>query len=279
MAERLEIVDLVTPLARIADDAAHQLHLHAREQALLDRLRHQRAVIAVTPDAPEERERLEQLARDVRERNLPDTLHDLARAARDHGVDVAVTLVLAATERGDGDDIEVLPVGHPTLALLLDRLEGPAVVPLARGLAALTRWCDPASASAVRRALSLTEWRRDTFLDLVPLGEWIYTEGLGLHLAQALQPALEPHELLGVGKAAFARLREHERALTLLLEGELTSQGRRPWSRWLGGGGRLPSRALNGSMIPVAAGHYLAWRLTAERVQRLGLAVALREEA
>lgn len=274
------MVDLVTPLVPPpgGSEQGHP-HLHPRERALLDALHRQRRVIAAFPTTDHQLHRIRALADRLAESDLVDTLRRGVATAFELGVAPDPTLLIAATEEGGGDAVEVIPAPQLLLALLLDRLDDHPLVPLARGLAALARWSDPASASAVRRALALTEWQRDDFLALIPLAEWIYTEGLGLHLAEALQPTLEVHDLLGVSRTAAARLREQERLLMSLLEEELPLQASASWYRWLGEEGRAEARHPSGTRIPLGAGRYLAWRMTAERVARTGLAAALREEA
>ena len=86
------------------------------------------------------------------------------------GVDTAASVVLLAG--GDeGDSIEPLPGPAAEVVLFLDRCDDdPALfVALARGLVAVTRWCQLDSLSAVRARVE-GEWDRWQLAREVPLG-------------------------------------------------------------------------------------------------------------
>jgi hypothetical protein len=155
------------------------------------------------------------------------------------------------------------------------------VLPLAilgRGVAALTRWRATDSQSPVRR-LEFQPWNRwQAYRDL-PLREWIYVAGLGLHLGHALLPGHLPHSLLGISPAAFARLRERERVFHALLSAELDQCGIGLVLRWLSPGAPAGPRTVGGVVVPPFAGRYLGWRMLAERVARVGLGEAIRMES
>ena len=165
--------------------------------------------------------------------------------------------------------------------LFLDRAdnERALITALARSLVALTRWRVVDSKSQLRGAAARGPWDRWMFAREVPLGEWLYTEGIGLHLAHALLTELEPHELLGASRSAFHRLRERERAFRELLTPDLSHAGIDLMLRWLSPDAPGTARVVGDMELPPLAGRYLAWRMTAERVVRLGLHGAIRATA
>ena len=181
---------------------------------------------------------------------------------------------------GTGDAAEPIPWPDGDAALFLDRIaaDGPMIVALARAVAALTRWGAADSRTAVSHDVH-HGWDRWQAAGAVPLREWIYTEGVGLHLAQRLRADLPPHELFGIGRVTFDRLRQREKALRALLAADLDERGIGRVLRWLVPSAPARSRTVGNVVLPPMAGHYLAWRLLAERVKRVGLREAIRMEA
>jgi hypothetical protein len=122
-------------------------------------------------------------------------------------------------------------------------------------------------------------WDRWELSRTIPLREWIYAEGIGWHLAQALDPERPLHLLFGVGAGAWQRLREQEPAARAQLSSELDQRGVGPVMRWLMPNSTVPNRDGNGHAMLPQMGHYLAWRMTTPRVARIGIAAAIRAAA
>lgn len=224
-----------------------------------------------------------------------DLLRSLARRAADPAVheQLRVTLAQAAgfgagrchdvvllAGDGDGAPGEAIPWPDGDAALLLDRIDNDTrmSVALAGAVAALTRWGDPDSRTAVTRDVH-HGWDRWQSARDVPLREWIYTEGVALHLAHALQPLLVPHELLGLTHAAFGRLRQREKVFRSLLAVDLDQRGVGLVLRWLTPDAPATARTVGDVVLPPMAGQYLAWRMVEERVGRVGIRDALRAES
>lgn len=195
------------------------------------------------------------------------------------GADLPHLTVLVAGA-GEGDTALPLPDLPPMVALFLDReLDGTALlVAKLRAQATLTRWAAPDSEAALHVARQ-PHWDRWAVMRHVPLGEWIYGVGVSVHLAQAVLPAVEPHRLLGLRRGELSRLRERERALHALLAPDLDVAAIGLVLRWLTPDTPASVRTIGGTVIPPGAGLYLAWRLTADRVARVGLREALRLSA
>ena len=113
----------------------------------------------------------------------------------------------------------------------------------------------------------------------VPLAEWIYAEGVALHLALAVDETPDPALHLGLSRGAWQRLRERERTLRALLAADLGGTGLGLVLRWLAPDAPPSARQVGTTTLPPATGRYLGWRMVAERVARLGLAGALRADA
>lgn len=206
---------------------------------------------------------------------LRDTLGDAAAL----GADVTGDLLLMAGA-GDGDGMEPLPHPAAEVVLFVELLpsEEALIVAVARAAATVTRWRSPESQSALAR-VAAAAWDRWELARTVALREWLYTEGIAVHLAAALLPALPPHRLFDLSPGAFARLRERERVLRALLAADLDEHGIGLLLRWLVPGAPAGPRTVGRTVIPSMAGRYLAWRMTAERVERVGLAAAIRDDA
>lgn len=197
------------------------------------------------------------------------------------GADVPIVVTMLAGD-GRGDIVEPLPFLDPSVvALFVEHEESRddevprLAAALARGAALVTRWRAQDSASALRGATGVP-WDRWTLSRDVPLGEWIYADGVATHLARTLEPLLPLHRLLGLSSNALTRLRETERTLRARLVEDLPRAGLGPVLRWMVPDAPAAARTLGGHVIPPGAGRYLAWRLTAERVNTLGIRAAIR---
>jgi hypothetical protein len=273
--------DLVSPWAAAIDAAESPRTTAAfrqRHAVLLESLRVQRAphdrelTLAADPAL------LHRLAARVADPEWQQRFRDILARAAQLGADVPSTLVLLAGD-GSGDPGEPLPLPQPTAVLFVESGDDVTLgVGLGRSLAALTRWCAADSVGTLRPG-DVGSWDRWARARELPLAESAYLEGVGLHLAAALFPALEPRQLLGITRGALQRLRERERLLRTLLAADLPEASLGLVLRWLAPGAPPSARTVNDVVIPAAAGRYLAWRMTAARVARVGLAEALRMPA
>ncbi|MES2305075.1 MAG: hypothetical protein V4558_06190 [Gemmatimonadota bacterium] len=270
--------DLVSPWAAAAeaDDAPHaRTRFRARHATLLESLRLQRAphdhelALALDPVV------LHRLARRAADPEWQQRLRDTAARASSLGATVPATITLFAGD-GSGDAAEPIPSGTPVAALFVERGDESALdVALVRSLAAITRWRAPDSHSAVR--VSATDpWDRWECASRIPLAEWAYLEGVSLHLAAALFPVFEPHQLLGISRGTLHRMREREKLLRQLFLADLEQTSLGAVLRWLAPGAPPSARTVGDVVLPPATGRYLAWRISAERVARVGTAEALR---
>ena len=274
----MPLLDLVSPWAATADapdPTAARALFRTRHAPLLESLRQQRAPhdtdLALATDATT----LHRLAARVADAEWQQRLRDLTAAASALGADTAAQVVLLPGD-DSGDPGEPLPGSLPVAALFVERGDDSALeVALARALAAITRWSAADSLSPVRAALR-RPWDRWALAGEIPLREWAYVEGLGLHLAAALAPTLPPHRLLGMSRGSYHRLRERERMLRTLFAGDLDGVGLALVLRWLAPGAPPSARTVAAVVIPPLAGRYLAWRMTEERVARVGVGEALR---
>lgn len=267
------IRDLVSPwLAAIsaADSARAQRSFRARHAALLEALRLARApVLELFPLATEIKP-LHRLADRAADPETQQLLRDTAGHAVALGADRCNVITLLAGD-GSGSACEPLLRPEPQIVLFVEIAANAneLIVALAVAVAALTRW---SGSSPILR----DRWEAARTL---PLREWIYAEGLGLHLAAALLPHLSPHQLLGINHAAFTRLREREKIFRALLDADLDERGIGLPLRWLTPDAPLGPRTVGDVVLPPAAGRYLAWRMTADRVERMGLGGALLAES
>jgi hypothetical protein len=273
------IVDLVSPWAATfdaPDPAQARERFRSRHADVLDALRRHRAPHADAYPIPGEARALHLLAARASNLDLQQLLRDQLHAAVALGT-VEPTAVLLLAGGDEGGAVETLPGPRSTVTLFFDRAPDTTdlIVALSRGLAELTRWSAPDSQSAVR-ALRHDPWDRWQLGREIPLGEWLYAEGLGVHLAQALLPDVPTHRLLGSSRGALRRIREREHALRAQLESDINQAGLGLVLRWLAPAAPLSVRTAGGAVLPQGAGRYLAWRMTAERVARVGIAEALR---
>jgi hypothetical protein len=276
------IVDLVSPwLAALeaTDSVAAQRLFRDRHADVLEVLRRARApmfdAIPLTTDTSVLRQ-LAQLAADpARQQSLRDVLGQAATLGAD---EVRRVVLIPATATGDA--MEPLPYPSGDAVLIVGQLHDDAAwtAALGRAAAAVTRWRAPDSVSILRE-LPAAEWNRWELARVTPLGEWIYTEGVALHLVAALLPQRAPNQLIGVSQVAFDRLRQREKVFRALLTADLQQTGIGLLLRWLTPGAPAGQRTADTIVIPPMAGHYLAWRMTAERVTRVGLRAAIRGAA
>lgn len=274
----MALLDLVSPWATAIDapESARACALfRARHAPLLESLRRQRSPHQSELTLAADTSALDRLVARVTDAEWPQRLRDTVAAASALGADVAAQIVLLA---GDdrGDPGEPLPTPLPVAVLFVERGGDDALlVALARMLAAITRWCASDSHSPIRSFVS-QPWDRWELAREVPLGEWAYTEGVGLHLAATLLPTLEPQQLLGISRGSYHRLRERERLLRALFTADLNEASLGIVLRWLAPGAPASARTVGEVIIPPAAGRYLAWRSAAERIMRVGIGDAVR---
>ncbi len=255
----------VSPDARAAFRRAHA--------PLLDLLAHQRRPLGGEFPATPDLTRLHAAQRLATDPALRQALGEARATAVGLGADCPAAIVLVPGDDSESP-VEALPHPAPAVALVVDGELGIAelAAALVRGLALLTRWSDAESASPVRGRSA--PWDRWQLAMELPLAEWIYAEGLALHVVAAAFPAWTAPRLLGVSPSHYQRLRERERALRGLLSIDLDRTGIEAVNRWLAWSAAAPEPG-----IPAAAGRYLAWRLTAESVATAGLRRALRLSA
>ena len=275
----MPLLDLVTPwaAARGAPDGTHATHhLVERHAAILERIRRQRAphleALPLATD-PAVLARATVRASDL---SLQQQLRDAKQTAVRLGADLPHTTVLIAGS-DEGEAVLPLPGAPPLVVLFLDREPDTAALLLAqvRGQAAITRWGAADSAATLRDTPHNT-WDSWELTRTVPLREWIYAVGVAIHLSQAVFPATPTHRLIGLRRGEVGRLRERERGLSALLTPDLDESGLGLVLRWLVAETPATMRTYQGTVIPPGAGRYLAWRLTAERVARVGVREALR---
>jgi hypothetical protein len=276
------IVDLVSPwcaAVEAADPVAARDVFRTRHAPLLGSLRSARTPLLDTVPFATDAGVLRPIARRAADPTVQQQLRDLLVRAAEFGADRCRGVVLVPAD-GVGDLAEPIPWPDANVVLFLDRIEQDdgLSVALARAVTAVTRWTAPDSRTLVahdpHRAWDRWQSARD-----VPLREWIYTEGVGLHLAQALRPDLPVHQLLGVTQVALGRLRQREKVFRALLATDLDQRGIGLLLRWLTPGAPTGPRTVGDVALPPMAGRYLAWRMLAERVTRVGLREAIRMEA
>lgn len=272
----MPILDLVTPWVQASNapnPARERAAFRTRWGEPLDTFRRQRTPLATLLPLVADPGRAAALARDPA---LPSRIREVHSVLTGLGIEApTLTTVFLATE-APGAPVEAVPEpGAASIYLCLDRIETDAklVKSWIRGATFLARW--------VGRHPQAGPWDRWEAARTVPLAEWVYSAGLAAHAVRAVLPALAPHEQFDMSRGAFQRLREHERALSERLAADLPLTGLGPWLRWFGDEvGAPPSiRSDGGLPIPAGAGRYLAWRLTIERVERMGLGDALMADA
>jgi hypothetical protein len=276
------IVDLVSPWSaavEAADSHRARAGFRDRHAQLLELLRRARAPLLDTLPLNLDSVVLRPLARRAADPTHQQVIRDTLTRAAEHGADRCDRVVLLASD-GSGDPIEPLPWPDAAAVLFLDRIgdDSRLITVLARAVTALTRWGATNSHTAVIRDIG-RGWDRWQAAREVPLREWIYTEAVGLHLAQVLQPDLSPHQLFGITQVAFGRLRQREKVLRELLTADLDQRGIDLMLRWLTPSAPAAPRTVGNVVLPPMAGQYLAWRMLEERVARVGLREAISMEA
>ncbi len=273
------IIDLVSPWAAAVDAPQAQSAWCARHAALLEALRRQRAPHASAFPLATDRAELHRLALRASDPERQQLLRENVSESYGLGVDTAASVLLFAGDDA-GDGVEPLPGTAAKVVLFLERCpdDTDLVVALARGLVAVTRWSSRDSLSAIR-APNAGEWDRWQSARDIPLSEWLYTEGLGLHLAQRLLPDVPAQRLLGISTGAVHRLRDREHTLRALLDADIDQSGIGLVLRWLTPDTPASTRTTGTTVLPAGAGHYLAWRMVAERVERVGIGEAVRMAA
>jgi hypothetical protein len=276
------IVDLVSPWSAAVDatDSRRAREaFRARHAPLLELLRRARTPLRDTLTLATDPEALRPLARRAADPAVQQQIRDALSRAGELGADRCGSVQLVAGD-GTGDAAEPIPWPDADAVLFLDRTgnDDMMIVALARVVTALTRWTAPDSQTPVAHDAS-RGWDRWQSARDVPLREWVYTEGVGLHLAQALRPDLPTYQLLGITQVALGRLRQREKVFRALLDADLDQRGVGPLLRWLTPGAPSGPRTIGDMVLPPTAGHYLAWRMLAERVERVGLREAIRMEA
>ncbi len=284
----MPIIDLVSPWALAEQAGAHDA-FQARWRALLEPIRRQRAPTEAELPAPHEWGGLAAFAAD-------GALHLALRETRDRLVDrglVNPTRIVLIASAAPGAPFEVIPEpGNSTIALFVDRAgtrrlrpesgdaaslaARPILAALAAGMAHLTRWTTPGNPIAIRAAAG--PWDRWDAARDIPLAEWIYAAGLGVHAAELVGDG--PATALGLSDSEMRRLRRAEHSLQERLDAELDRTGMGLMMRWLEDDAPLAMRrAPDGTVTPNGAGRYLGWRMLAERVARVGVAEAAAMEA
>ena len=276
------IRDLVSPwLAAVeATDSTHaRSAFRARHAALLEALRLTRTPALDALPLTTDQNQLRSLARRAADPATQQQLRDAIGQATALGADRCNTVTLLA---GDASGTASEPLFRPDPQAVLFVETGAKdhelTVALSGAIAALTRWSAPSTPSVFARTIVAARDRWEA-ARTVPLREWIYTEGVGLHLAAALLPDLPPYQLIGVHHAAFSRLREREKLFRALLDVDLDERGVGLLLRWLTPGAALGPRTVGDVVLPPMTGRYLAWRMTADRVERVGLRDALLAES
>lgn len=272
--------DLVSPWAAALLDVrkreAEVAGFRARHAELLEALRRQRAPHEVQLPLAMSRPAVRGLAERAAEPARQQRCRDLIAAAASLDIDVRADVFLLAGG-DDGDPMEAIPLPSARLAIFLNRCDDDQAltIALARGLVAITRWGATWSTSLLRTTAT-SPWDRWELAQSVPLGEWLYTEALGLHLAREFLPGLPAYTLLGVTRGALHRLREREHALRTLLEEDIDQPGIGLLLRWLTPGTPASARRRGALVIPPRAGVYLAYRMLEGRVARVGIGEAAR---
>lgn len=273
--------DLVSPWAALVE-TADVMAIRAFEQehaSLLRSLHRQHAPDRSTLDLATDRPLLRLLAARSAGRAAQQRIASVMERAGAAGADIGCDVVLIAGD-ARGDILEVLPHTNPPTVVVFTELAGGGAegarrlhTAVARGMALATRWRSADSASKLATG---TEWDRWERARDVPLSEWIYSEGVATHLALAVEPQTPPHLALGVSRGAYAQLRQQERSLRAQIAPELGRCELGPMLRWLVRGAGSQASGSAGRRLPDGAGRYLAWRMTVDRVERLGLRDALR---
>ncbi len=276
----MPLLDLVTPWAAVSTTPELHDAFHLRWAGQLDLFRQQRVPLALRLSLAEAGPLANALTRagdpslTARLRGIRETLDELGVSPPK-----CTTILVASDVPGEAHEAIPSP-GDPLVVLCLDRIPDDAALMAAwaRALTALARWVGPGPSPMVPLAAS-RPWDVWRVAREVPLAEWVYTAGLAEHTVQAVLPGIDAATQFGLSRSAMQRLREQERSLRARLAADLPLAGLGPWLRWMAPGAPPSVRSDGGPPIPVGAARYLAWRLTTDRVNRIGLGAAITESA
>ena len=283
----MPIIDLISPWSHAAAslDARELHHFRGRHATTLDLIRRQRAPLLAELPAPLDWKIAAQRATD-------GELLDAIRATRDRmaeaGFRAPAQIVLSASA-APGPIAEVIPGVADTIVLFLDRypaaglgrapaLASEMVAALSAAIAIFTRWNDPAQANPVARIAARGVWDKWAAAREVPLAEWIYAGGIGVHAAIAFGSGVGAQRAatLPIPTADLRRLRAAEHELQLHLDADLDSTGAGMLMRWLDDDAPPGMRrCADGFVVPRGAGRYLGWRMLEDRVARVGVLEAV----
>lgn len=266
----MRIVDLVAAWNRTHPPATEPTSWHGHDAELLAAIERQRVPEGERLHPPAAIQKLTALAADP-------TLHaELRAVVAAHGSagwpTPQLVALFAAAEPGSASEI-IFDSEHDAIVLFVDRVAGDRLI--ATLIAAIAQ-----RGRLVHRVregeLQLpTSWNRWEAARELPLSEWIYGAGLGIHAVAERFPEWSPAELLGVSKGEFAELRNRERALMAELEGELDDAGTGLLLKWLSDDAPPALRRdRNGKTMPRGIGRYLGWRMLRDRVARVGVVAA-----
>jgi hypothetical protein len=247
-----------------------------RHHMLLDALRVERAPLLDECPLPDTVTSLRRIARRTADAGWHQQLRsDLARLAT-LGIDRCAAIVLLPAAATESPAAAEPIVALRTVVLLVDTATADYQLRSAMAVAAVALARHGPVAAVPNAGGMPRRWRQ---VQDRQLRDAVYTLGLGVHAAQALMPELAPHELLGVSRTHYRQLREGERRLSMLLHGDLDESGAGLALGWLDADAPASLRRRGGHVIPRHAGAYLAWKMTAPRVARVGLAGAMAMEA
>jgi hypothetical protein len=195
-------------------------------------------------------------------------------------------IVLAASTTS-GPIAEVIPGGSSTVILFLDRdpiagtqrtaplhRNADVAAALAAAIAIFTRWSDPGLGNPIARIAAQGPWDKWQAAREVPLSEWIYATGIGVHAAIGFGSGVGAQHAapLQMPPAEFHRLRAAEHDLQSHLDADLDHSGAGLLMRWLDDDAPpAMRRCADGFLVPRGAGRYLGWRMLEERVARVGV--------
>ncbi len=272
------VSDLASPwCAALEAGSTAPLGYRIRHHALLDALRSERAPLLAEFPLPDAVPAVRRIARRTADTALHQQLRaDLARLAS-FGISgpVDVALLPAAADTDPAGVAEPIPT-LGTVALLVDATMAEHALRIALAIATVDLLRQNVAPVVARDSIMPRRWQR---VQQRPLRSAIYSRGLGFHAAHALMPELAPHQLLGASRTEYRQLREGERRLAAMLRDDLDESGAGLALGWLDTDAPASLRRRGGSVLPRRAGAYLAWRMTAPRVARVGLAEALRMDA
>ncbi|MGH7583572.1 MAG: hypothetical protein ACREL5_10125 [Gemmatimonadales bacterium] len=270
------VLDLVSPWCAAVEatgSLAARRAFRARHDTLLEALRRQRAPQADAFPLGTDPAALRPLARRAADPRRHELLRDLAREVARFGSGGCDRIAIVAGH-DKGDATEPLPLREGYVVLFLDQIDDDVAmtVAFARGAAAVTRW--RTADGALRRQIG-PHWDRWEVARDAPLREWLYAEALGFELARALRPDLATHQLLGINRSMYRRLRQGEKSLRARLAADFDQAGIGPVLRWLTPSATRSLRTTGGSALPPMAGRYLASTMLSQRVERVGLRAAI----